>query len=323
MKVPRKPHAYVGVPLGEANEHCRVAAVVQPGASVFYMHLLHHLEAGAHGGRMGEHGHGGVPALGQHPLQPLQLLLVDVHLVHTVFVGSEAHGGQPNAQQWAQLGLPVVALPQDLLPRLQVGFVSFEILPLQVMVACHRGHFHAEPRQKVCCKCQALPGSRAASVTAEVSKLHNPGARGLGTLCADVASHLPASCLKLPHELSIRLQMQVTHHANGKVVQARVTEAISQAFINLCARWVLSHSGRGSNIHCRCTTSDDADTAGNCLRAALPVGTFLLKLQLMFLVSVKGAAALAKSHPRDKGRLPDQCTARSVHLGRRCSCVTS
>lgn len=66
------------------------------------------------------------------------------------------------------------------------------------------------------------PGSRAASVSAEVSKLHNPGTRCLGTLRADVVSHLPASFLKLPHELSIRLKMQITHYANGKAVHAPV-----------------------------------------------------------------------------------------------------
>ncbi len=41
-----------------------------------------HLQPRTHGWGMGEQGHGGIPAGSQDALQPLQLLLVNVHLVH-------------------------------------------------------------------------------------------------------------------------------------------------------------------------------------------------------------------------------------------------
>lgn len=44
---PGEPEADVGMALSEANEKRGVAAVVQPGAPVLHVHLLHHLRPAA------------------------------------------------------------------------------------------------------------------------------------------------------------------------------------------------------------------------------------------------------------------------------------
>lgn len=75
--------------------------VVQPRAPVAHVDLLQARQVGAHGGGVSEDKDGLVGVLCERFLEPVNLLLVDKHLVGAVLGVSEADGGHANGDRTA------------------------------------------------------------------------------------------------------------------------------------------------------------------------------------------------------------------------------
>mmetsp|Transcript_32208 Transcript_32208/g.57774 ORF Transcript_32208/g.57774 Transcript_32208/m.57774 type:complete len:407 (+) Transcript_32208:2262-3482(+) len=207
VEVPTEP----GLDLWGGADHGQkplwAVGVVHPGAHVLDVHLLQGLEVAAQDGGMREDEDIPVLVLLNGALKPLELRVINPHLVTAA--GGVTESDRREADEdgvRGDLGAPVRLRVEGLLPCREILLVGQEVHGLQVVVARNDVVRPAEARQEPLGPVEALLGARVGLVARQVPQGDDPGAGGLVQVPLQVA-------LAFVEQVHLRrVQVQVPQH---------------------------------------------------------------------------------------------------------------